>query len=96
MSGTIIPSKIATETLIINNYKYTLSNIIPHTSVNYAICCYNDLLCVKVIQGLLEGEQYNEWTTDDWMDRFIKEKIETLPEIHVELPLQSETPVDPV
>jgi hypothetical protein len=31
---------------------------------------------VKYISGLLEGEQYKEWTTDEWMDAFIKNKVE--------------------
>ena len=79
MSGTIQPPKIVVETLNINNFRYTLSNIIPHTSVNYSIVCYNDTCCVKVIQGLLEGEQYKEWINDDWLDRFMKEKVEALP-----------------
>ena len=78
MSGIVEPPKIVVETLNINNFRYTLSNIIPHTSVNYSIACYNDSRCVKVIQGLLDGEQYKEWIDDDWMDRFVKSKIEEL------------------
>jgi hypothetical protein len=78
MSGIIDPPKTVVNTLTINNYKYTLSNVIPHTSVQYDIYCYNDTLFVKFVSGLIEGEQYKEWTTDDWMDVFIKSKVYAL------------------
>jgi hypothetical protein len=44
----------------------------------YYIYCRNDNILVKTIQGILEGEQYKEWTTDDWLDAFIKSKVEAL------------------
>ena len=92
MSGTIDPPKIIVTTLTINNYRYALSNLIPHTSVVYGIDCFNDDVLVKSITGLLEGEQYKEWTTDDWLDSFIKQKVEELPDIQVEP--TPETPVE--
>lgn len=76
MSGIVEPPKIIVQTLSINNYRYGLSNLIPHTSVKYQIDCFNDTIYIKTIQGLLEGEQYKEWTTDDWLDAFIKSKVE--------------------
>ena len=75
---TITPHKIIVQTLSINNYTGALGNLIPHTSVAYGIECYHDTTLVKSIQGILEGEQYKEWTTDDWLDRFIKSKVEEL------------------
>ena len=72
------PPVVIVETLTINNYKYGLGNLIPHTSVAYGIECYNDTTLVKSIIGVLEGEQYKEWTTDDWLDAFIKTKVEEL------------------
>jgi hypothetical protein len=72
------PPVVIVETLTINNYKYALSNLIPHTSVVYGIDCFNDSVFVKSITGLLEGDQYKEWTTDDWLDAFIKSKVEEL------------------
>ena len=93
MSGTIQPPKIIVATLTINNYRYALSNFIPHTSVVYGIDCFNDTTLVKSITGILEGEQYKEWTTDDWLDRFIKQKVEELPDVQV--PIIEPPVVDP-
>ena len=78
MSGTIQPPKIIVKTLEINRYTYDLINLIPHTSAQYRIFCYNGDIEVKYVTGLLEGEQYKEWTTDDWLDAFIKTKVEEL------------------
>jgi hypothetical protein len=78
MSGIIEPPKVIVETLEITRYEYNLINLVPHTSVQYCITCYNDALYVKSITGLLDGEQYKEWTTDDWLDAFIKSKVESL------------------
>ena len=94
MSGTIDPPKIIVATLTINNYRYALSNLIPHTSVVYGIDCFNDTTLVKSITGLLEGEQYKEWITDDWLDRFIKQKVEELSDVETELCVEQEVPVD--
>lgn len=69
---------VETKTIEINNYSYQLTNIIPHTSVIYNIYCYNDNNQVQYISGLLDGEQYKEWLTDEWMDAFIKKKVEEL------------------
>jgi len=69
---------VETNTIKINKYSYQLSNIIPHTSVMYHIFCYNDDTEVKYISKLLDGEQYKEWLTDDWMDAFIKKKVEEI------------------
>ena len=95
MSGIIDPPKIIVATLTINHYRYALSNLIPHTSVVYGIDCFNDTTLVKSITGLLEGEQYKEWTTDDWLDRFIKQKVEELSDVETELCVEQEVPVDP-
>lgn len=78
MSGTVQPPKIIVKTLEINSYKYVLYNLIPHTSVQYGIDCFQDTTLVTSITGLLEGEQYKEWTTDDWLDAFIRTKVEEL------------------
>ena len=72
------PPVVVVETLTINKYSYSVSNLIPHTSVQYNIYFYNDAVYVKSITGLLEGTQYKEWTTDDWLDAFIKTKVEEL------------------
>jgi hypothetical protein len=69
---------VETKTITINKYTYQLTNIIPHISVIYNIRCYNDNDVVKYVSGLLDGEQYKEWTTDEWMDEFIKKKVEEL------------------
>jgi hypothetical protein len=81
MSGTIDPPKAILQ--YITKYTYSLTNLIPHTSVSYAINCYNENAYVLTITGILEGEQYKEWTTDEWLDRFIKQKVEELPYIPV-------------
>ena len=78
MSGTIQPPKIIVKTLEINRYTYDLVNLIPHTSAQYRIFCYSGDVEVKYVTGLLEGEQYKEWTNDDWLDAFIKTKVEEL------------------
>ena len=72
------PPVVIVETLTINRYTYDLINLIPHTSAQYRIFCYCGDVEVKYITGLLEGEQYKEWTTDDWLDAFIKTKVEEL------------------
>jgi len=78
MSGIVEPPKTIVEPITFNNYKYVLYNLVPHTSVQYGIDCFNDNVLVKSITGILDGEQYKEWTTDDWMDAFIKSKVEEL------------------
>ena len=92
MSGIINPPKIVVQTLEINNFIYALFNLIPHTSVEYRINCFSNEYLVKTIFGLLDGEQYKEWTTDDWMDRFIRQKIEELPVVEVNEPLPESLP----
>jgi hypothetical protein len=76
MSGII--DKTITETLTITRYVYSVSDLIPHTSIQYHIYCYNEDTLVKSLTGLLEGDLYKEWTTDDWLDDFIKSKVESL------------------
>jgi hypothetical protein len=78
MSGTIEPPKVFVETIIITRYEYGITELIPHTSAQYYIVCYNENTAVKTLQGILEGEQYKEWTTDDWLDQFMKSKVENL------------------
>ena len=67
---------VETTTITINKYSYQLINLIPHTSFMYNIWCFHDNTQVKYISGLLDGEQYKEWTTDEWLDAFIKNKVE--------------------
>lgn len=64
--------------ILINNYNYDLINLIPHKSVQYRIFLYNDTTLVKSITGLLEGEEYQQWVNDDWLDIFIRNKVEEL------------------
>jgi hypothetical protein len=78
MSGTVEPPKVVVETCTITRYAYSLIDVIPHTSVRYNIFCYNEDTFVKTVNGIIEGEEYKEWTTDDWMDRYIKEKVNAL------------------
>ena len=90
MSGIVDPPKIIVQTLEINRYTYDLINLIPHTSAQYRIFCYNGDVEIKYITGLLEGEQYKEWTDDDWLDRFIRNIVETLPDVEEPEPVQPE------
>lgn len=83
MSGIIEPPKIILKTLEINRYTYDLINLIPHTSAQYRIFCYCGDIEVKYVTGLLEGIQYIEWTNDDWLDRFIRNIVDTLPDVEL-------------
>jgi hypothetical protein len=67
-----------TTTLKINKYRYVVVDLIPHTSVRYHIYLHEDDLLVKHVSGLLEGEQYLEWKTDDYLDRFIQSVVDKL------------------
>jgi len=78
MSGIVEPPKTVQEILTITRYIYTLSDLIPHTSVQYNIYCYNNNTLVKCVTGLLDGIQYKEWVDDDYLDAFIKSKVEQL------------------
>ena len=78
MSGIIDPPKTFVETLTITRYEYGITDLIPHTSAQYYIVCFNGNALVKTLQGILEGDQYKEWTTDDWLDSFMKSKIQAL------------------
>jgi hypothetical protein len=81
MSGIIEPPILMTTE--ITRYIYTMNDLIPHTSVLYNIYCFSGDNLVKNLQGIIEGEQYKEWTNDDWLDRFIKSKVEELPDVEV-------------
>jgi hypothetical protein len=83
MSGIVEPPKVIVQTISINNYTYSLGIVVPHISAEYIINCFQDTILVKRFGGLLEGEQYKEWTTDDWLDRFIKQKVDELPDVEV-------------
>jgi len=97
MSGIVDPPKIIVQTLEINRYTYDLINLIPHTSAQYRIFCYNGDVEIKYVTGLLEGEQYKEWTDDDWLDRFIKEKVDALPDVEIKpQPVQPDIPVEDI
>ena len=63
------------ETTKINKYKYSLLNLIPHHSVQYEIYGFNDDILIKHIRGILEGQEYLDWTNDDYLDNFIKAKL---------------------
>ena len=93
MSGTITPPKIIVKTLEINRYTYDVINLIPHTSAQYRIFCYCGDVEVKYVTGLLEGIQYKEWVDDDYLDRFIRNIVETLPDSEVNTEPVQETPV---
>ncbi len=96
MSGIVEPPKIIMKTLEINRYTYDLINLIPHTSAQYRIFCYCDDVEVKYLTGLLEKEQYKEWVDDDWLDIFIRQKVESLPDVEVKpQPVQPDIPIEP-
>lgn len=78
MSGTISPPKVVTETFTITTFTYILQNFEPHHRVEYTIQCFNGLVFVKTITGVLEGEEYKRWVDDDWLDAFMKSKVEAL------------------
>jgi hypothetical protein len=78
MSGIVSPPKTVVESILITRYAYSLADVIPHTSVRYNIFCYNEETFVKAIEGIIEGIQYKEWTNDDWLDAFIKSKVDAL------------------
>jgi hypothetical protein len=75
MDYTLDAEIVFVETKKINKYRYNLSNLIPHTSVRYDIYCFDDTVFVKQISGLLEGQDYLDWTNDDFLDTFIKAKV---------------------
>jgi hypothetical protein len=75
MDYTLDAEIVFVETKKINKYKYNLSNLIPHTSVRYDIYCFDDTVFIKHISGLLEGQEYVDWTNDDFLDTFIKAKV---------------------
>jgi hypothetical protein len=75
MDYTLESEIVLIETKKINKYKYCVSNLIPHTSIQYDISCFNDSIFVKQISGLLEGQEYLDWKTDDYLDNFIKAKV---------------------
>ena len=78
MSGTIEPTKTVVETFTITRYAYAVSDLIPHTSVRYNIYCYNGDNFVKCISGIIDGIEYKEWTTDEWLDQYIRSKVLSL------------------
>ena len=67
-----------TTTLKITKYRYVVIDLIPHTSVRYHIYLYEEEALVKHITGMLEGEQYLEWKTDDYLDNFIQSVVDKL------------------
>jgi hypothetical protein len=78
MSGIVSPPKTVVESILITRYVYSLADVIPHTSVRYNIFCYNGDDFVKALGGIIEGIQYKEWVDDDWLDAFIKSKVDAL------------------
>lgn len=75
MDYTLESEIVLVETKKINNYKYNLSELKPHISVRYDIYCFDGDIFVKSITGLLEGQEYLDWTNDDFLDAFIKAKV---------------------
>lgn len=73
-----------TTTLKLTKYRYAVCELIPHTSVRYHLYLYQDDGIVKHITGMLEGEQYLEWKTDDYLDRFIQSVVDKLGNAMVE------------
>ena len=67
-----------TTTLKITKYRYVVIDLIPYTSVRYHIYLYEEEALVKHVSGLLEGEQYLEWKTDDYLDNFIQSVVDKL------------------
>jgi len=66
------------ETIKINNYKYELSNFVPHDSVQYHIYCYNDDVFIKHVTGMISGQEYLDWIDDDYLDNYIKVKVQAI------------------
>ena len=75
MDFTLESEIVFVETKKINRYNYRISNLIPHTSIQYDIYCYDGVLFIKQISGLLQGQDYLDWTNDDFLDNFIKAKV---------------------
>ncbi len=67
-----------TTTLKIDNYHYVVSSLIPHISVCYTIHLYTGETLVKCVSGILEGEQYLEWKTDDYLDNHSRSVVDKL------------------
>ena len=74
----INPPIVNTTIVTMNKYTYELVNLIPHTSVEYRIFLYDDEKFIKGIDGIVDGDEYKAWTTDDYMDDFIKTKVDSL------------------
>jgi hypothetical protein len=74
----INPPIVNTTIVTMNKYTYEVYNLIPHTSVQYRILLYNDENLINTIYGLLDGDEYKAWTTDDYIDDFIKTKVDSL------------------
>jgi hypothetical protein len=74
-----------TKTLKLTKYRYAVCELIPHTSVRYHIYLYEEeALVAKHVSGLLEGEQYLEWKTDDYLDNFIQSVVDGMGNAMVE------------
>ena len=73
-----------TTTLKLTKYRYIVCELIPHTSVRYHIYLYEEEALVKHVSGLLEGEQYLEWKTDDYLDNFIQSVVDRMGNAMVE------------
>jgi hypothetical protein len=61
----------------IKYYIYELNNIITNTSVSYKITCLTEQKeFVKVLFGVIEGEEYLAWGNDDsYIENLIKQKV---------------------
>ena len=65
------------ETKNISLYYFDLHTVIPNTSVSYSIICLDDdKKEVLRIDGLIEGEEYENWGQDDqYILDLIKSKV---------------------
>lgn len=65
------------ETKNVSLYYFDLHTVVPNTSVSYSIICLDhDKTEVLRIDGLIEGEEYNNWGQDDqYILDLIKSKV---------------------
>jgi len=64
---------------LIDKYRYELMDFKPHISVSYQIYCYNSAdVFIKVLTGIIEGEEYSNWSNDDkYIDDLMKLKVQS-------------------
>ena len=67
-----------TSAVKIHSYSFVLNNIILNESVSYIITLYDNLgNDIFIISGLIEGDEYNNWGTDDnYITTLINQKVQ--------------------